>query len=239
MARVVILSGAGLSAQSGISTFRDNNGLWENYDISVVCDASSMINNKKITLDFYDKRREDIKNKVPNYAHEVLVKLKREFSSDIALITQNVDDLFEKAGLKEDELIHLHGFLPEVRCQNKKCEEIYNISYKKINTMNEGYCKKCNTQLRPNIIFFGESAPKYENLHYELNDCEFIVIIGTSGNVIDVNYMANNIKYSILNNLEQSDAIEDSLFSKVIYDKVSDVIDEIYNDVKEFLNASK
>jgi len=239
MARVVVLSGAGLSAQSGISTFRDSDGLWENYDLSVVCDASSMVRNKNITIEFYDKRREDISDKKANHAHKMLAQIKKKYPNDIALITQNVDDLFEKAGLSDDELIHLHGYLPQIRCQNKSCEKIYNIKYDKLNTINKGFCELCDTQLRPNIIFFGEQAPMYENLHNELSNCEMFIVIGTSGNVIGVNNTAAYVKNSILNNLEASNAIEDELFSKVIYDKATNAIDEICDDIEEFISAKE
>jgi len=237
MARVVILSGAGLSAQSGISTFRDSNGLWENYDLSVVCDASSMYKNKEITIEFYDKRRENIKNKEANHAHKVLANLKKTYPNDISIITQNVDNLFEKAGLSSEQIIHLHGFLQEVRCMNESCQSIYNIGYEKLKSFNNGLCKKCNSHLRPNIVFFGEQAPLYEDLNAQLSDCEMIVVIGTSGNVIGVNTMANFIDISILNNLEPSDAIEDSLFTKVIYDKATNAIDEIKKDIEELING--
>jgi NAD-dependent deacetylase len=235
MSRVVVLSGAGISAESGISTFRDTGGLWEEYDVSIICNHDSLEKNEKLTLEFYDKRRDDIKDKHPNYAHKALVQIKKKYPDDIAIITQNVDDLFEKAGLKDDELIHLHGFLPEVRCQ--RCDEIYNIAYESIYTCNKARCKLCDGKLRPNIVFFGEMAPKYEDFHEELQDCELFVVIGTSGNVIGVNSIANFTEKSILNNLEASDAIEERLFDKVIYDKASCAIGEIVDDIEEFLNS--
>ena len=236
MAKVIVLSGAGLSAQSGISTFRDSNGLWENYDLKVVCDASSMYENKDITIEFYDKRREDIKDKLPNHAHKVLAKLKKQYPNDIALITQNVDDLFEKAGLDENELIHLHGYLPQIRCINEQCSNIQNIGYKRLSSYNNGVCEVCKSIMRPDIVFFGEMAPKYEDLNKHIQDCEMLVVIGTSGNVIGVNTLANFVDISILNNLEPSAAIDHKLFTKVIYDKATNAIDEIALDIKKFLN---
>lgn len=232
MSRVVILSGAGISAESGISTFRDSDGLWENYDIKVVCNYDSMYNNEAITQEFYDARRNDIKDKKPNRAHLLLSELKHTYPKEVAIITQNVDDLFEKAGLREDEVIHLHGFLPEIRCQS--CQTIKNIGYESIYSSNNAICS-CGGKMRPNIVFFGEQAPMYERLNYEFQDCEIFVVIGTSGYVIGVNSMANFIDYSILNNLEPSDAIEDGLFDKVIYDKASIAIDEIIDIIEEKL----
>jgi len=237
MAKIVILSGAGLSAESGINTFRDSDGLWENYDLKVVCDASSMHINKDITIEFYDKRRKDIQNKQPNYAHKILCKLKKEFPNDIALITQNVDNLFEKAGLKDDEVIHLHGYLPQIRCIDDQCSNMKNISYNKLTSFNNGICDICSSTMRPNIVFFGEQAPMYEVLNKEIYDCEMLVVIGTSGNVIGVNTMVNFIDKSILNNLKPSVAIDDNLFTKVIYNKATNAIDEIYYDIKNFLKS--
>jgi NAD-dependent deacetylase len=197
-----------------------------------------MDKNRELTIEFYDKRRQDIEDKSPNHAHSILAKLKQEFSDDIAIITQNVDNLFEKAGLESHEVIHLHGFLPEVRCMNIDCGNIYNIEYQNLYSLNDGLCKNCGDTLRPNIVFFGELAPMYELLNDELNDCQMLVVIGTSGHVIGVNSMANFIPYSILNNLETSSAIEDELFTKVIYDRASKAIDEIESDIREFLQTN-
>ncbi|WP_455756225.1 SIR2 family NAD-dependent protein deacylase [Sulfurimonas sp.] len=233
MAKIVILSGAGLSAESGLSTFRDSGGLWDQYDISVVCNYDSMQKNEELTIEFYDKRRAELEFKEPNYAHKVIVELKKEYGSDIAVITQNVDNLFEKAGMNSEDVIHLHGFLPELRCQD--CERVYTVGYKKQNEFGDGLCPECSAKLRPNIVFFGEPAPKYELLSEHISDCELFIVIGTSGEVIGVNSIAQFTDRSILNNLEPSGAIEDSLFTKVFYTKATDAIDEIANEIDEFL----
>jgi NAD-dependent deacetylase len=237
MARVVILSGAGISAESGISTFRDSDGLWEEYDVKVVCNFDSLEKHEALTLEFYDKRRSDIKDKEPNYAHKVVANLKKRYPNEIAVITQNVDNLFEKAGLDESEVIHLHGFLPEVRCQNPACNKIYNIGYEKIQTLNGGKCPTCNTKLRPNIVFFGESAPMYEKLNFHMNDCELLVVIGTSGNVINTDFLTQYVDKSILNNLEPSPAIHEGYYDKVLYKKATEAADEIALDIESFLDV--
>lgn len=235
MAKVLILSGAGISAESGISTFRQSDGLWEQYDVNVVCNYDSLEKNKELTIEFYDKRREDIKDKLPNKAHKVIAKLKKTYKDDIAVITQNVDDLFEKAGLNDDEVIHLHGFLKELRCTNEQCGNIVNIGYEKQNSYNNGVCSQCSAHLRPNIVFFGEQAPQYEVLSEHIQDCEMFIVIGTSGNVIGVNTIASFSEISILNNLEPSDAIDPAAFTKVIYDKASNAIDTIEDAIKKHL----
>ncbi|WP_321778149.1 SIR2 family NAD-dependent protein deacylase [Sulfurimonas sp.] len=232
MSKVLILSGAGISAESGISTFRDSDGLWENHRIEDVCTTGCLDTNEEGTKKFYDERREDIKDKKPNYAHQLIVELKQKYPKDIAVLTQNVDDLFEKAGMKSDEIIHLHGFLKELRCRD--CDEIFDIGYKTQDSFSL-VCPSCGSKLRPNIVFFGEAAPKYQILTQKLNECELIVIIGTSGNVLDVTYFAQLTDKSILNNLEKSLAIDDSYFTKVYYAKATDAIAEIAEYIEEFL----
>ena len=236
MAKVVVLSGAGISAESGISTFRDSDGLWEKYDIKDICTVGCLVDNRAETIEFYDKRREDIENKKPNHAHYVLVALKKRYKNDLAIITQNVDNLFEKAGLPHEDVIHLHGYLPEVECE--ECGEVFEIGYAKQAESLDGKCPRCgSSMIRPFIVMFGEAAPKYELLNKELDDCELIVVIGTSGNVVGVNVMAQFIEKSILNNLEPSDAIEEELFDDVYYMKASEAIDVIAERIEETLES--
>ena len=237
MARVVVLSGAGISAESGISTFRDSGGLWEKYDVEVVCNYDSLAKNEALTIEFYDKRRAELEDKEPNYAHRVIKELKDKYANDIAIITQNVDNLFEKAGMNSLDVLHLHGFMPEVRCQNSRCGATYDIGYRSLYTLNDGLCPKCSTKLRPNIVFFGESAPMYETLNRHIQDCELFIVIGTSGNVVGVNTIAAFCERSILNNLEPSSAIDESSFSKVLYEKASFAIDEIREEIELLLDS--
>jgi NAD-dependent deacetylase len=233
MSKVLILSGAGLSAESGISTFRDSDGLWEKHRIEDVCSAGCLDTNYEATKNFYDARRADIKDKTPNHAHKVIVELKQKYPDDISVLTQNVDDLFEKASMKKDEVVHLHGFLKELRCRD--CDEVFDIGYEPQDSF-ASECGSCGGRLRPNIVFFGEAAPKYAILTQELNSCSLLVVIGTSGNVLDVTYFAQLTDKSILNNLEPSSAIDDSYFSKVYYSKATQAIDKIKKDIEDFLN---
>jgi NAD-dependent deacetylase len=236
MAKIVVLSGAGLSAESGISTFRDSDGLWEKYDVKDICTAGCLVSNRNETLYFYDQRRIDLKDKQPNKAHEILVELKHKYPKEISLITQNVDNLFEKAGASEDEIIHLHGFLTKVECED--CGFVYDIGYQKSCDAFNGKCPDCHSKkVRPFIVMFGEMAPMYEKLNYELQDCEMFIVIGTSGNVIGVNQIAAFVDSSILNNLEPSSAIEEDLFSKVIYEKATVAINEIKREIEKFING--
>jgi len=239
MAKVVILSGAGISAESGISTFRENAGLWEGHDPKKVAYKGALENNRAQTLAFYDQRRLELKDKVPNKAHTVLSELKKRYKEDIAIITQNVDDLFEKAGLQKDkEVTHLHGFTTEARCQ--ECCNVYDIAYQKIDYAFNGSCPFCRSKkIRPNIVMFEEPAPNYTKLKNELKNCELFIAMGTSGTVLDISSMAKFIDSSILNNLEKNDAIDETNFSKVLYKKATEAIDEIKKEIETFLGPQK
>lgn len=235
MAKVIILSGAGISAESGILTFRDSGGLWENHKIEDVCMLGCLEKNRVETLNFYDSRRVELKDKEPNHAHKVIANLKEKYKDKIAVITQNVDDMFEKAGCVD--VLHLHGFLKEVKCES--CEKIVDISYEK-QLNNFEVCPKCDNFLRPNIVFFGEMAPKYQDMFMEFNDCEVLVIIGTSGAVINTDMFLNpDIKLSILNNIEPSDYLMEELYTKVLHKEATKAIDEIAFDIEEFLTNGK
>lgn len=236
MARVVVLSGAGISPESGISTFRDSDGLWEEYDVKDICTVGCLEVNRDETIEFYDKRRVDLADKEPNKAHKVLAELKAKYRDDIAIITQNVDNLFEKAGMKHEDVIHLHGFLTEVECE--KCASIYDIGYKKSEERFNGKCPTCSSdKVRPHIVMFGEAAPMYERLYKEMQNCELLVVIGTSGNVISVDNLTVHVKKSILNNLEPSDTIFDELYSKVLYQKATEAISEISFEINDLLKS--
>lgn len=230
MNKIVILSGAGLSAQSGISTFRDNDGLWEKYDINRICSAGCLDWNYDETIDFYNQRRVDIKDKEPNEAHKTIARLKKEFPDKIKVITQNVDNLLEKAFC--DDVLHLHGFLPQIRCM--KCEHIEDIEYEIQDDTNSS-CRICGGNMRPNVVFFGEPAPKYQDMHNILNECGLLVVIGTSGNVIDVSFLTQYADFSILNNLEKSDVIIEDVFNKIYYENATTAIEKIEIDIRSYI----
>ena len=231
MAKVVIFSGAGISAESGLSTFRDADGLWEKYRIEEICTAGCLNWNRENTLSFYDARREQLDSVMPNAAHYAIAKLQEKYPKDIVIITQNVDDLFERAGCKD--ILHLHGFLPRLRCE--ACGTTHLIGYTK--QSRELRCQNCGGSFRPDIVFFGEAAPMYEHLYDAMQDCEFLAIIGSSGNVIAMDHFARHVKISILNNLEKSDAINERVYTKVLYKKATEAIDEIVVDVERFLKT--
>jgi len=227
--RVLIISGAGLSAESGLKTFRDNGGLWENYDVKEVCSVDGFRKNPQLVADFYNKRRKELETAKPNYAHIKLAQLKKEFPNEIAMVTQNVDNLLERAGCPD--VIHLHGTLTDLRCES--CGEIFPIGYK---SQDEVVCPSCKSRyIRHNVVMFGEVAPMYQLLDEINREVEMFVAIGTSGQVLPIGSMAMFHQKSILNNLEPQFDL-DEYFQKVIHKPATQSIDEIIKDIREFLS---
>lgn len=225
--KIVIFSGAGISAESGIATFRDSNGLWANYDPEVVCNYTNWLTNYDLVHKFYNLRREELKKVKPNIAHKLIKKLSDEFS--VINITQNVDDLFERAGCKD--VIHLHGNLLELKCP--KCKEIININYESYNFIP---CQKCGSEkLKPNIVFFYEEAPKYREMYQifdSLSSEDIILVVGTSGEVVNICGIMNK-GYKILNNLNSSRMINESIFDSLYLESSSSAMPKIYDEIRK------
>lgn len=154
--KVMVLSGAGLSAPSGISTFRDTNGLWENHKISDVAVISAFKENAPLAWKFYDQRREQLQRVVPNAAHHAIAKLQKS-RSDVKLVTQNVDNLLERSGC--ERVVHAHGKLMETRC-NECGHTIYDDIRLRFN---DHVCDGCGGLLRPGVVLFGEMMPWSED----------------------------------------------------------------------------
>ena len=226
MAKVVIFTGSGISAESGIATFRDTNGLWEQHKIEDVCSYDSLDKNRELVLNFYNDRRTQLGKVKPNKAHLKIAELQKRYPNEIAIITQNVDDLFERAGALQ--VTHLHGFLPSIKCIF--CDHKEDIGYT-IQDKNKA-CPKCGNLLRPDIIFFGESAPMYEHLTKELNDCEILTVIGSSGAVVNMDVFALYTPYCILNNLEPSNYIDEAHYNEIIYAQATQAIDDIIHSIE-------
>ncbi len=171
MENVVVLSGAGISAESGIKTFRDDNGLWEGHDVMEVASPQGWENNQELVLDFYNKRRRQLKTVQPNAAHEALVKLEEKYHVDI--ITQNVDDLHERAG--SSQVTHLHGELFKVR---STFDEDLILDWK--DDLNLGDFCEHNSQLRPHVVWFGEQVPMLEIAVSIVEKADLLIVVGTS-----------------------------------------------------------
>ncbi len=172
MKKVVVLSGAGISAESGLATFRDSGGLWEGHDVMEVASAEGWMRNPGKVLDFYNKRRKQSVIAQPNAAHYALAKLEEGY--DVTIITQNVDNLHEKAG--SSHVIHLHGELTKARSTADE-KLIYDIGDREIHLGDT--CEK-GSQLRPHIVWFGEMVPMMEVAAAKSTEADIYLVIGTS-----------------------------------------------------------
>lgn len=170
--RLVAFTGAGVSAESGIKTFRDSDGLWEEYAISEVATPQAWEKNKTLVLDFYNKRRKQILTAQPNPAHLALAALEKKY--DVQIITQNIDDLHERAGSKK--VLHLHGEIIKSR-STADASLIYPINGPDLNVGDT--CEK-GSQLRPHIVWFGEMVPAMEMAYVLAEKAELFLVIGTS-----------------------------------------------------------
>ena len=173
MKKIVILTGAGISKESGIETFRDNkDGLWNNHSIEDVATPMGFIKNPEAVLAFYNERRQQLAGVVPNGAHKDLATLEDYY--DVQIITQNIDDLHERAG--SSNILHLHGELTKAKT-NMTPDKIYDIGYEDIKMGDEG---EDGVQLRPDVVWFGESVPKIVDAERISRSADIFVIIGTS-----------------------------------------------------------
>jgi len=172
MIKVVVLTGAGISAESGLSTFRDSGGLWEGYNIEDVASIDAWYRNREVVLDFYNKRREQALKAKPNEAHYSIAKLEEKF--DVTVITQNVDDLHERSG--STEVMHLHGILRQARSEKDE-SLIIDIGGEPIKL---GDKAPDGAQLRPNIVWFGEPVPMIEAAAQKVAEAEIFIVVGTS-----------------------------------------------------------
>jgi len=169
--KLAVLTGAGVSAESGLKTFRDSDGLWEGYDINEVATATAWKKNPALVQEFYNLRRKNVKEAKPNAAHYALAQLEKEF--DVHIITQNIDDLHERAG--STKTIHLHGEIFKMR--SEKNEELIYPIYDDIKM---GDVAEDGAQLRPHIVWFEEAVPAMEDAATVARQAELFLIIGTS-----------------------------------------------------------
>lgn len=172
--KLVVSTGAGISAESGITTFRDAGGLWENYPVMDVASADGFRRNPKLVHDFYNARRKQLQTAQPNSAHKALVELEKDY--DVYVITQNVDDLHERAGSKN--VLHLHGELMKIRSVNDP-NYIESLSVDNLETTPETRGARGDL-MRPHIVFFQEPVPMFERAAELASEADIFVVIGTS-----------------------------------------------------------
>lgn len=183
--KIVVLTGAGISAESGIKTFRDANGLWEGHDIMEVASPQGFAKNPELVLDFYNQRRKQLLKVAPNKAHSSLVDLEAYF--DVHIVTQNVDDLHERAG--SSYVLHLHGELLKARSTENE-----NLVLPWTKDLNLGDFCKNGYQLRPHIVWFGEEVPLLEKAVTIVEKADILIIIGTSMQVYPAAGLINFIQ---------------------------------------------
>ncbi len=172
MQKIVVLTGAGISAESGVKTFRDQNGLWNNYRIEEVASPIAWTQDQEMVLEFYNQRRKQLYEVEPNAAHYALVKLEEQFL--VKIITQNVDDLHERAG--SSDVLHLHGELKKVRSTIDE-QLVYDLDGWELK---KGDCCEKGSQLRPHIVWYGEAVPNIEIAEETTSEADILIIIGTS-----------------------------------------------------------
>lgn len=173
--KLVVLSGAGISAESGIRTFRDMGGLWEEYDVMEVASYEGWLQNPELVLKFYNDRRKQLKDAKPNQGHIALAEAEKYFN--VQIITQNVDNLHERAG--STKVLHLHGELTKVE-SSVDSSLVHDIGYNDLNLGDK--CKK-GSQLRPHIVWFGEPVPAMTEAIQLTRQAEIFAVVGTSLNV--------------------------------------------------------
>ncbi len=197
MKKIVVFSGAGLSAESGLKTFRDGGGLWEEFDINEVATPEAWAKNPALVLKFYNLRKAQILNASPNLAHIAIAELEKDY--DVHVITQNIDDLHERAG--SSKIIHLHGEILKVRSS---------INPELIKGHKEdlalGEKSEDGSQLRPHIEWFGESVPEMDRAIKTMVNAEIVIVVGTSLNVYPaaglIQYAPTNAQFFIVDPVE-------------------------------------
>lgn len=230
--RIVVLTGAGISAESGLGTFREKDGLWSKYDLTDVATPEGFARNPKLVLDFYNARRENLGSAKPNPAHYALGLLEHAYKENtlgqVLVVTQNVDTLHEQGGT--GNILHMHGMLTQDLCNN--CGDRRPASAP---LTIDAVCPACSTlgSLRPDVVWFGEIPYHMDEIHDALFACDLFVSIGTSGAVYPaagfVQIARETGAHTVELNLEPSDG--DYLFAECRYGKASEVVPAYVNEL--------
>ncbi|WP_407513289.1 SIR2 family NAD-dependent protein deacylase [Acinetobacter baumannii] len=192
MTKLVVFSGAGMSAESGISTFRDSNGLWENYDIQQVATPEAWERNPALVQRFYNERRKNILEAQPNEAHQYIAKLQDYY--DVQVITQNIDDLHERAG--SQNVLHLHGNIRLAKSSGPDAQyttQFYEVNGWKLN-LEQDFCPD-GYPLRPHVVWFGEAVPAYEEAIRLVQSADIFIVIGSTLSVYPVAALVHEIPH--------------------------------------------
>ncbi len=241
--KIFIFTGSGISAESGLATFRGSDGLWNNHSIDEVCNEFTWRQNYALVHDFYNDLRQGLALSEPNQAHYSITNIQKTYGDAVCLVTQNVDDLLERAGATE--VLHLHGSLTELCCA--ACGHIWSIGYDKVNIANAAHmqCPACldNDQcVRPNIVFFGGPAPHYQTMYQWLEQANhpqsLFIVSGTQGNVVPIDSLLAQVDgQKILNNLDPSPYIDERHYAHVLYTPATEAWPHIEELVTQHVQA--
>jgi len=218
---IVILTGAGLSAESGLSTFRDKDGIWAKHKVEDVATPQAFARNPDAVLEFYNTRRSSVLGVRPNAAHRALARLEADFPGTVTTVTQNIDPLHELAGTKN--LIHMHGDILHALCAHCGAREPLASDIK-----TDLICPACSKVgfMRPDVVWFGEMPYRMEEIHTALGTCDLFISIGTSGNVYPAAGFVAEARarraHTVELNLEPSEGI--SMFAEAIHGKATEVV---------------
>ncbi|HEY9005566.1 SIR2 family NAD-dependent protein deacylase [Ohtaekwangia sp.] len=229
MKKLVVLSGAGISAESGIPTFRDSNGLWEGFRVEDVASPEGWHKDPALVLDFYNQRRKKALEVKPNRGHEILAELEQHF--DVTIVTQNVDNLHERAG--SSKVIHLHGSLFESRSTQDETL-VYPIEGWELKMGDR--CEK-GSQLRPNIVWFGEMVPLMEVAAYHAGEADIFLVVGTSMVVYPAAGLINYVPYESMKFVVDPKLpdIGNIPYVKMIADKASTGMEVVRRELMQLL----
>lgn len=221
---IVILTGAGISAESGLATFRDNNGLWCNHRIEDVATPEAFVRDPELVHHFYNMRRAQLPEVQPNAAHRAIATLAREYKGKVYVVTQNVDDLHDRAMGEDGMLFHMHGELTKARCV--ETEEVFDWPGEMTRATACPCCKKTG-RLRPHIVWFGEMPLYMELIERMLQSCDLFLSIGTSGQVYPAAGFVQQVRsygrgHTVELNLEPSGG--KSMFHECIYGKATEIV---------------
>ncbi len=226
---IVILTGAGISAESGLSTFRDNGGLWDNHRIEDVATPEAFEINPAMVQNFYNMRRSQLKDVVPNAAHLAIAELAKKSSGRVTVITQNVDDLHDR--VMPEQVIHMHGELKKARCA--MTDEVFTWEGDITAETLCPCCKKAG-RLRPHIVWFGEIPLHMDLIAHLLSECDLFISIGTSGTVYPAAGFVHTVRthgraHTVEINLERSGSY--TLFHEQIYGKAGEMLPQFINNI--------
>ena len=228
---IVVSTGAGISKESGLKTFRDADGIWATVRVEVVATPDAFLQDQTRVQEFYNARRANLRTGsiLPNAAHKALVHLEQKWPGDVLVVTQNVDNLHETAGTKN--LLHMHGELQKIRCSD--CGDII---YWEEDIVSGQSCMACDTAgtMRPNVVWFGEIPMELERIYIALGECALFISIGTSGNVYPAAEFVQHVRqkgaaHTLELNLEPSEGA--TMFAEAIYGPATKVVPDYVEKV--------